>query len=305
MVNKNIYRIGCLDLGSNAIKYKQYRIKQDNEKFYEELEAYKRIPIRLGTDAFKKRKIKKKTAQKLVEELETLALQLNLKKVNLIGGYATSAMRTASNGEEICQYIKQNLDIELTILSGEDEAKLLSHLTKKYPQNGTHLFVDVGGGSTEIYYENGESKQIQSFNLGAVRVYLEEENLSDWKDLEDYLSKLKDSPVRKIIGVGGNIRSLISIINKNQNLSISIDQLEACMSKLAKYGKKEKMKIYSLSKDRADIIESAAKIFIRIMSLVPNSTLQSASWSICDALVRNFINENHAGLSSELNKTSS
>ena len=116
MVNKNIYRVGCLDLGSNAIKYKQYRIKQDNEKFYEELEAYKRIPIRLGTDAFKKRKIKKKTAQKLVEELETLALQLNLKKINLIGGYATSAMRTASNGEEICQYIKQNLDIEMTIL---------------------------------------------------------------------------------------------------------------------------------------------------------------------------------------------
>ena len=103
MVNKNIYRVGCLDLGSNAIKYKQYRIKQDNEKFYEELEAYKRIPIRLGTDAFKKRKIKKKTVQKLVEELETLALQLNLKKINLIGGYATSAMRTASNGEEICQ----------------------------------------------------------------------------------------------------------------------------------------------------------------------------------------------------------
>ena len=73
MVNKSIYRLGCLDIGSNAIKYKQYRIKRDHENFYEELEAYKRIPIRLGTDAFKKRKIKKKTAQKLVEELETLA----------------------------------------------------------------------------------------------------------------------------------------------------------------------------------------------------------------------------------------
>jgi|TARA_B100001939_G_C16903957_1_gene601357 exopolyphosphatase/guanosine-5'-triphosphate,3'-diphosphate pyrophosphatase len=305
MVNKSIYRLGCLDIGSNAIKYKQYRIKRDHENFYEELEAYKRIPIRLGTDAFRKRKIKKKTVHKLVEELETLLLQLNLKNVNLIGGYATSAMRTASNGKEICHHIKQNLDIDLTILSGEDEARLLSHLTEKYPQNGTHLFVDVGGGSTEIYYENGESKQIQSFNLGAVRVYLEEENLSDWKDLEDYLSKLKDTPVKKIIGVGGNIRSIISIINKNQNLSISIGQLEACMNELVKFGKKEKMKMYSLSRDRADIIESATKIFIRIMSLFPNSTLQSASWSICDALVKDFINKNHAGLSSEFNKTSS
>ena len=61
MNNKNLFRVGCLDLGSNALKYKQYRIIKNKASLKPELETYKRIPIRLGTDVFNKGKIKKKT----------------------------------------------------------------------------------------------------------------------------------------------------------------------------------------------------------------------------------------------------
>ena len=62
MKPKKIDQIGCIDIGSNAIKYKQFRIiADDNQSYSKELETYKRIPIRLGTDAFRKGKIRKKT----------------------------------------------------------------------------------------------------------------------------------------------------------------------------------------------------------------------------------------------------
>ena len=88
---KKIDQIGCIDIGSNAIKYKQFRIiANQNKSFSKELETYKRIPIRLGTDAFRKGKIRKKTIKKLSESLEDLVSSLDSKKINLIGGFATS-----------------------------------------------------------------------------------------------------------------------------------------------------------------------------------------------------------------------
>ena len=82
---KKIDQIGCIDIGSNAIKYKQFRIiAGDNQNYSKELETYKRIPIRLGTDAFRKGKIRKKTINKLTESLEELVSSLDSKKINSI-----------------------------------------------------------------------------------------------------------------------------------------------------------------------------------------------------------------------------
>ena len=300
---KNLFRVGCLDLGSNALKYKQYRIIKNEASLKPELETYKRIPIRLGTDVFNKGKIKKKTIKKIENQLSALLKQLESKNVKFIGGFATSAMRTAGNGKEVCDFLNQSFDINLKILSGEEEADLLLFLTKKYPEDGSHLFVDVGGGSTEFFYSSDKIKTSKSFNLGAVRIYLDKDRLSEWNEFENYLNSFDKSSIRKIVGVGGNIRSIISIITKDKGHDISLIDLDKCLNNLLKLSNEEKITKLSLSKDRADIIESAGKIFLRIMNFFPKASLHSASWSISDALVDRYLNENYAGLSSEFKET--
>ena len=172
MKPKKIDQIGCIDIGSNAIKYKQFRIiAGDNQSYSKELETYKRIPIRLGTYAFRKGKIRKKTINKLTESLDELVSNLDSKKINLIGGFATSAMRSASNGSEVCQYLNAKLNLNIHLLSGDQEAQLLNDLSNSFPTDGSYLFVDVGGGSTELFYKKSSKVMFKSLNLGAVRIY--------------------------------------------------------------------------------------------------------------------------------------
>ena len=290
---KKIDQIGCIDIGSNAIKYKQFRIiAGDNQNYSKELETYKRIPIRLGTDAFRKGKIRKKTINKLTESLDELVSNLDSKKINLIGGFATSAMRSASNGSEVCQHLNTKLNLNIHLLSGDQEAQLLNDLSNSFPADGSYLFVDVGGGSTELFYKNSSNVMFKSLNLGAVRIYLEKDHLSEWQDLEAFLASL--GHIKNIVGVGGNVRSLISIINDDINNSVSKKSLNACLLSLVKLSKKEKIENYDFSSDRADIIESAGKIFLRIMDILDKASLRAAPWSICDALVQKYVNENYA-----------
>ena len=303
MNNKNLFRVGCLDIGSNALKYKQYRIIKNEASFKQKLETDKRITIRLGTDAFNKGKIKKKTIKEIENQLSTLLKQLESKNVEFIGGFATSAMRTAGNGKEVCDFLNERFDINLKILSGEEEADLLLFLSKKYPEDGSHLFVDIGGGSTECFYSSNNIKKIKSFNLGAVRIHLDKDTLSEWNEFENYLNSFDRSSIRKIIGDGGNIRSLTSIITEDKRQDVSLKDLNVSLNNLLKLSNEEKITKLSLSRDRADIIESAGEILLRIMNYFPSASLQSASWSICDALVNSYVNENYAGLSSEFKET--
>ena len=131
----------------------------------------------------------------------------------------------------------------------------------------------------------------KSLNLGAVRIYLEKDHLSEWQDLEAFLASLGN--IRNIVGVGGNVRSLISIINDDINNSVSKKSLNACLLSLVKLSKKEKIEKYNFSSDRADIIESAGKIFLRIMDILDKASLRAAPWSISDALIQRYINENY------------
>ena len=121
--------------------------------------------------------------------------------------------------------------------------------------------------------------------------------------IRDSLNSFDKSSIRKIVGVGGNIRSLISIITRDKGHDISLRDLDKCLNNLLKLSNEEKITKLSLSRDRADIIESAGKIFLRIMNFFPKASLHSASWSISDALVDRYLNENYAGLSSEFKET--
>ena len=90
-------------------------------------------------------------------------------------------------------------------------------------------YVDVGGGSTELFYKNSSNVMFKSLNLGAVRIYLEKIIYPSGKILS-FLASL--GHIKNIVGVGGNVRSLISIINDDINNSVSKKSLNACLLSL-------------------------------------------------------------------------
>ena len=269
-------RLACIDIGSNAIKYRQYRISSKKSKTFAELDTFKRISVRLGTDAFKFKKISFETEQKLLESIIRLKEKADKKDIKIISGVATSAMRT---------------DIEIKILSGNEEAQLLNFFNYKSFKKEETLVVDIGGGSTEIFYQGSGKNLAKSFPLGAVRILEKKDSPKHWDNLKEWLTKIPSKNIKNIIGVGGNARLINEIINKQDGKS-SLDELIALKKELENKNFEEKVSFYSLPEDRADILEYAIDIFIQIIDFFPSSYLFDSSWNIVDGVMEKELQEN-------------
>ena len=123
-MTKSTEKISCIDIGSNAIKYRQYRLIN---KELIELDTFKRISLRLGTDAFNEGKMLEKTYAEFFSVLKKLKKHAKKKEAKLIGLFATSAMRSFSNKEQIIKKINKDLGLQIEILSGKEEARLLKY----------------------------------------------------------------------------------------------------------------------------------------------------------------------------------
>ena len=284
-------RLACIDIGSNAIKYRQYRISSKKSKTFAELDTFKRISVRLGTDAFKFKKISFETEQKLLESIIRLKEKADKKDIKIISGVATSAMRTVSNGHKICKKITKKTDIEIKILSGNEEAQLLNFFNYKSFKKEETLVVDIGGGSTEIFYQGSGKNLAKSFPLGAVRILEKKDSPKHWDSLKEWLTKIPSKNIKNIIGVGGNARLINEIINKQDGKS-SLDELRALKKELENKNFEEKVSFYSLPEDRADILEYAIAIFAEIMEFFPNSYLFDSSWNIVDGVMEKELQGN-------------
>lgn len=86
---------------------------------------------------------------------------------------ATSAMRDAKNGPKIIKNIKEKTGINIEIIDGQEEAQMVynNHVECMEDRKGNFMYVDVGGGSTEVnLMVDGELVYSQSFNIGTVRI---------------------------------------------------------------------------------------------------------------------------------------
>ena len=290
MQNK-IQRLACIDIGSNAIKYRQYRISKQKSKNFAELDTFKRISVRLGTDAFKFKKISSETEQKLLKSIMKLKDKADKKDIKIITGVATSAMRTVSNGHKICKKIRKKTNIEIKILSGNEEAQLLNFFNYRDFKKDETLVVDIGGGSTELFYQGNGKHLAKSFPLGAVRILEEKDSPKHWNNLKEWLTKIPSENIKNIVGVGGNARLINEIINRQDRKS-SLQELKVLKKELSNKSFEEKVSSYSLPEDRADILEHAIAIFIEIIEFFPNSFLFDSYWNIADAVMEKELQEN-------------
>lgn len=274
--------IAIVDIGSNAVKYKIF------DKKSMELIEYVREPLRLGTDVFTTGSLSIEKINALLKLLNEYKNTFEIKNINECHFIATSAIRDASNNKLIVDVLRKE-NINLQIISGEVEAELLSNfqcLNKKY------CVVDIGGGSLEIFVDDGLSKSFKSFQLGAVRLLTDKYNNSakEIDALKDWLKKFKD--VEVVYGLGGNLRSLFEVSEIEK--SIKTYEMKTIVENFKKFNKEELISKFNLPPDRIDIAPVAANLYEMIATELNANVIENSFWSISNGLFNKIINESNS-----------
>lgn len=261
-------KFAAIDVGSNAIRLLIMSISPNdkNESFNKELML--RIPLRLGQESFVLGKIDEDKRKQLLRIMKAFRHLMKVFEVNDYRACATAAMREAKNAKDIVKEIKNETDIKIEIIDGQEEAIIIyeSHFSYNLNDQQNYLFVDVGGGSTEIcLLSNGELIQSLSYKIGTVRLLFDKVDSNEYDKLHSDLNELREQYViNDIIGSGGNIIKLNALAQIRKDRKFSIKALENLNEKLKQFTVDELIETYKLKPDRADVISHAANIYIDV-----------------------------------------
>lgn len=260
---------GAIDIGSNAMRLLFCRVYMVDGKPHFSKEELIRMPIRLGEDVFMHGKISPAKADRLVTALRGFHELIKAYGVDGFKAVATSAMRDASNGEEVIARIKNEAGLNVEIIDGKNEASLVfsNHIEEVLNPRYAYLYIDVGGGSTELtlYYDD-KVVAARSFNIGTVRMLLDKVDKNEWEEMKSWLKK-NTYGIHPLYGIGsgGNINKIFKMSGKKETKHLSYDKIKGIYEMLVSYTYKERIERLELKPDRADVIVPAAKIFLTVM----------------------------------------
>ncbi len=266
-----IYTYAAIDIGSNAVRLLINTIYETPDAVTFNKTSLVRVPIRLGQDVFMEGKISKKTTVRLTDAMSAYKLLMNVYNVDRYRAFATSAMREAKNSQEVIKSIKEKSGVEIEVISGEEEAKVifsteLKNFLKSESDN-YYLFVDVGGGSTEVSLLNrGEVLHSQSFPIGTVRLLdkkIDEEYLLH--TVKPWISKIAKGKHIELIGSGGNINYIFKNSGKEEGKFLSQSYIHQQYEVLKNLTYEERIEKFNMKPDRADVIVPALLIYDSIM----------------------------------------
>lgn len=291
-----------IDIGSNAVRL---LIKCLNDESSEELLSkvqLVRVPIRLGEDAFMKGRIGKKKSKKLISLMRAYKELMEIYDVSNYRACATSAMRDADNGLELVQAIEDEVGIKIEIISGREEAQLISQdLINGADINSeaTFLYVDVGGGSTELnLVRHGELLQSHSFNIGTIRQLSGKVEQEEVRLFESYLAQIKESYGEvQVVGSGGNINKLLRLgapAERAKVNSLKYANLQGVYDELVKYTSEERMIRFRLKPDRADVIIPAAEIFLLVGRIICCEKIIVPTKGLSDGIIESIYKGQHS-----------
>jgi exopolyphosphatase/guanosine-5'-triphosphate,3'-diphosphate pyrophosphatase len=289
-------RYAAIDTGSNAVRLLIADTTEDNGKLTFKKNTLIRVPLRLGDDAFLDQRISVKKADDLVKTMAAFKNLMDVYKVNDYMACATSAMREAKNGPEIIKRIKEEANLNLEIIHGEREASIIyaSHTGIDLDESKTYLYIDVGGGSTELsLFDDGELIASESFNIGTIRILDNQDKDETWKEMQDFVRK-HTKPFKELYGVGtgGNINKLFKLSNEKDGEPLSYTKLKSLYSYLASYSLKDRINVLKLNQDRADVIIPACEIYTTVMKWANIKQIFVPSVGMADGIIQTLMEKN-------------
>lgn len=286
-----IKKYAAIDIGSNAMRLLVTNIVEQKDCATQfNKSALVRVPIRLGQDAFTVGTISDENIERMVEAMQAFKLLMKVHKVEKYQACATSALREATNGNEVIAIVKERADINIAIIDGKKEAAIIaaSDLTRFITADKAFLYVDVGGGSTEfsLFFE-GKIKASKSFRIGTVRLLNNMVADVVWEEIEEWIrSNTASYDNLTLIGSGGNINKLFKLSEKNQDKPLSYMYLQAQYQKLNSMTYEQRIADLGLNPDRADVIIPATRIYLNAMKWSGARTIYVPKIGLSDGIVK-------------------
>ena len=290
-----IRKYAAIDIGSNAVRLLISNVIESKQQTQFFKNSLVRVPIRLGEDSFTSGKISNRNINRLLESIQSFKILMNVHGVENYLAYATSALRDAKNGDLIVNEIFNKTGINIEIINGKREAKIISKtdVFQSIDIDKTYLYVDVGGGSTEFSVIYG-GKRIDSisFKIGTVRLLNKSVDYKIWNQVEDWVRK-KTKPYKKIylMGTGGNINKIHKISNIKDNRPITYLAMSSIYNKLNSLTYEERIIQMGLNPDRSDVIVLASEIFLKTLIWSGAKVIYVPKLGLADGMIRELYYE--------------
>jgi exopolyphosphatase / guanosine-5'-triphosphate,3'-diphosphate pyrophosphatase len=289
-------RLAAIDIGSNAARLliSEVMIRNNGEPEFLKLNLV-RVPLRLGFDVFESGQISPEKTEMILQTIKAYKHLLRAYDVKHVKACATSAMRDASNAAEIIKKVKSDTGIEIEVLTGDLEAGMIyeNHIAENMSKEESYLYIDVGGGSTELtFFNDGKLMYKRSFNIGTIRLLKNMVKEEQWDEMKNEIkSSTKQLKHITAIGSGGNINKVFSLSKRKDGKPLHVDTLRDYYKELSNFSVEERMHIYRLREDRADVIVPALSIYINVMRWADCQEIYVPKIGLVDGLIHHLYSQ--------------
>ena len=282
-------KYAAVDIGSNAIRLLIVGVLKTNSFHKYRKISLVRVPIRLGQDVFLYKKISNEKLKLLLNTLKAFKLLMSVHNIDRYKICATSAMRESKNSKEVLKRVRKKLNLDINIISGKDEASIIANVfAKDFNNHKNLLYVDVGGGSTELtIIDKGKIVESKSFKIGTVRILNNLVKKDTWGKYEEWIKKhTKIYNGILTIASGGNANKLLKISGKEIGKPMSIKVIKEIYLELNKYSFEDRVIKLNLSTDRADVIIPATEIYLKSMNFCKSNQIIIPRIGLADGIIR-------------------
>ena len=283
-------KFAAIDIGSNAVRLLLSGVFEEGYSPTFRKMSLIRMPIRLGDDAFTRKTISDGKVSQLVTTMKGFKQLIEAFQPLDYMACATSAMREAENGPEICKRILEESDIKVDIIDGKSEAQYIfeNKSADMFGGNDAYLYVDIGGGSTDItLFSRGRIITSESFNIGTIRLLEGLVTKAYWKKMKQWLKNCS-APFTSMaaIGSGGNINKVFRLGNCKNGKPISENKMMKVRRFLKHFTVEQRIRELGLRPDRADVIIPALDIYLKIMKWADIRRIYVPQVGLADGIVR-------------------
>lgn len=286
----NIKKLAAIDIGSNGMRLLinyVYEIK-DREAVFNKTSLV-RMPIRLGEDVFINQRISEKNEKRMLDAMQAFRLIMQTYEVEHYLIYATSAMREAQNGQAIIRKIKKQTNLQIDIIDGQTEAELVfdSGLKKFMLDEKNYLYVDVGGGSTELtLIIKGKVTKSKSFTIGTVRLLEGKVDQNIYPSMKKWIDEHAKTHSVELIGSGGNINHVYKYSGIKLGKPMSAAYLRKHYKVIRELSFEERLTQLNMKTDRADVVEYALEIYTKVMKWSGAQKIHVPKIGISDGMIQ-------------------
>jgi len=300
MINTNIKKTkAVIDIGTNSCRLFIAHI--ENGRITNKILKLMEI-TRLGQDVNKTKVLRQDAMDRTIETLKRYRKKIDEYGVEDIKVTATSATRDSKNREDFISRVKQETNLEIHCITGEEEGKLsFSGAVSEF--NEKIMVFDIGGGSTEfILGDKNNIEYIESFNVGAVRLgekfFKEKDNLLNgeiWvKEILKKMFKYKDQSF-KLVGVAGTVTANVSVLlemevydtDRVHMYRLTKKDILKNLDKFLSRSLEERKKIVGLHPKRAEVIIPGTYLLLWIMEVLQRDEIIVSESDILEGMMMN------------------